>query len=258
MSNDNKLGKFLRDVSNWHWDEFAEAEHNPEYTTNQALIFGLVRACAMQKMDAIKLALNRLDGKLKTPIKIEYPKIFFLYPNVQLPAGENKTQALLPKPDDPLQTERYELSPTEPPEPHVGEIDENDLPSLSLRETLTKMSDYPRELPKAIVELALQTEQWLKHNGPKPEEIPLVKSVVAAHLLILAQSRNIDALNEVFDQIDGKLTETIQILGEDIYITSYAMTAPDGAYLNEHGVMQIEATAAQNLWEEKLKNARRV
>jgi hypothetical protein len=39
---------------------------------------------------------------------------------------------------------------------------------------------------------------------------------VAAHLLILAQKRNIDALTEVFDQIDGKLAEVLQILGEDI------------------------------------------
>jgi hypothetical protein len=102
------------------------------------------------------------------------------------------------------------------------------------------------------MQFATMTQQWLKGNGDRPEEIPMVKSVVAAHLLHLAQQRNVDALNEVFDQIDGKLVETIQILGEDIFITTYSLTAPDGAYLNKDGVLQLEATQAQNMWAEKL------
>jgi hypothetical protein len=95
------------------------------------------------------------------------------------------------------------------------------LQDLTLRQTLAKMSDYPREVPDAVIHYAEQTQQWLQGNAPEPEEKPAVKSVVAAHLLALAQKRNIEALSEVFDQIDGKLTEVIQILGEDIYITSY-------------------------------------
>lgn len=252
MASDNKLGKFLTEVSNWQWDDFVRAEHDPKYTSNQAMIFALIRACAMQKMEAIKMSLNRLDGKLKTPIKIEYPKIFYIFPNAKLVASEempivdagNKVVGKGRVLEPPVASGEV-LAP-----PPVAE--ENDLPSLSLRQTLTKMSDYPRELPQAVVELALQTEQWMRKQAPPPDEIPMVKSVVAAHLLILAQSRNVDALGEVFDQIDGKLAETIQLLGDDIYITSYVTIAPPGSYINKDGVVEIEATVAQDLWANKL------
>ena len=139
-----------------------------------------------------------------------------------------------------------------PPPPPAPEPDP-DLPSLGMRETLQEMADYPRELPEAIIELALQTEQALREQAPWPEEIPMVKSVVAAHLLTLAQSRNLDAIGEVFDQIDGKLVETIQLLGDDIFITIYSNTAPPEAQLNENGILQLEAPESQNMWASKLK-----
>jgi hypothetical protein len=95
-------------------------------------------------------------------------------------------------------------------------------------------------------------EQHLKHNGPKPPDDPMVKSVVAAHLLLMAQNRSIDALGEVFDSIDGKLAETFQVLGEDLYITNYSYIVPDGAYLNEDGILQAEALTSQDMWATKL------
>jgi hypothetical protein len=79
-----------------------------------------------------------------------------------------------------------------------------------------------------------------------------VKAVVAAHLLVMAQGRSMDAIGEVFDAIDGKLVETIQILGDDLYITNYSNIAPEGATLNENGILQMEATASQKMWAEKL------
>lgn len=249
-----KLGKFLKEVSNWDWQEFCKAEHDKTYTSNQAMIFALVRSCAMQQMGAIKMSLNRLDGKLKTPIKIEYPKIYYLYPNAKLRGGTNGPNKTITSGDSPV-VDRGNSSVQEPTNTiTVKEVptEDADLPSLSLRETLTKMSDYPRELPEAIVATALQTEQAMKGQGKLPGEIPKVKSVVAAHLLILAQNRDIDALSEVFDQIDGKLAETLQIVGEDLYITSYASEAPEGAVVNKNGVLEIEATKAQDLWALKL------
>lgn len=240
-----KMGSFLREVSNWTWEEFVRAEHDPKYTSNNAMIFALVRACAMQKMEAIKMALNRIDGKLKTPIKIEAPKIFYLFPNAQPPT------ALATVTDDPSTTNEVVVGELLPP-PKEPTMEDNDLPSLSLRQTLTKLSDLPREFPEAIVDYALQVEQWVKGNGDLPDENPMVKSVVASHLLILAASRDITALNEVFDQIDGKLAETIQIVGEDLYITSYSQSAPEGAYINKDGVLEIEAVQAQTMWAQKL------
>lgn len=248
--NENKLGSFLRTVSNWNWEEFCRAEYDSSYTTNESLIFSLVRACVMEKMDAIKLALNRLDGKLKTPVRIEYPKIYIVYPNAKrVDSGVSAEEEPL---DLSVEAEglHYEVMTGEPVPPPP----DNDLPSLSLRQTLTKMSDFPRQVPEAVMTYALLTQQWLNGQADEPEEKPLVKSVVAAHLLMMAQQRNIGALGEVFDQIDGKLVETIQILGEDIYITSYSQIAPEAAYLNADGVLQVEATQSQNVWAEKLGN----
>lgn len=248
-----KLGLFLTEVSNWRWDEFVKAEFDKGFTSNQAMIFALVRACAMQKIDAIKISLNRLDGKLKTPVRIEYPKIFYLFPNAKLTEAETLKKISSPSEKD---FQQPTLIPA--PEDIISAIvplqDEpiSDLPSLSLRQTLTKMADYPRDTPDFIVANALQTEQWLRGNAPEPEDVPAVKSVVAAHLLLMAANRNINALTEVFDQIDGKLAETIQILGEDIFITSYVTEAPAGAYLNADGVVQFEAKQAQDMWTQKL------
>lgn len=265
----SRLSDFLREVSNWNWEEFCRAEHDSSYTSNQAIIFALVRACVMEKMDAIKLALNRIDGKLKTPVKIEMPKVYYLFPRAHtIEGGEDVSEKLIngdsgvvkygsntrPKTTDEttievLPPEEYEFLDTEPEEKEP----ENDLPSLSLRQTLAKMADAPREVPEFVMQFAFDTQQWILGKAEEPEEKPMVKSVVAAHLLKLAQERNIDALSEVFDQIDGKLVETIQILGEDIFITTYSLTAPEGAYLNADGILQLEATQAQSMWAEKLK-----
>jgi hypothetical protein len=258
---EHKLGPFLREVGNWDWEEFCRAENDPSYTSNEAIIFALIRACAMEKMEAIKLALNRIDGKLKTPIRIEMPKVFYLFPRALPPEevmdteiekhnAREKNLKHLPGGTEVVKGDmQYEAIDSEPEE---KEPEDNDLPSLSLRQTLAKMADAPREVPQFVMEFATLTQQWLNHQVEEPDEKPLVKSVVAAHLLKLAQERNVDALSEVFDQIDGKLVETIQILGEDIFITTYSLNAPDGAYLNSDGVLQLEATQAQNMWAEKL------
>lgn len=251
MGQREKLGAFLAEVANWKWDEFARSEKDPQYSTNQAIIFALVRACSMEKLDAIKLSLNRLDGKLKTPVKIEFPKIFYLFPNAK---PVEPTKKLMDEGDIGQDIEilegDIEVPATVPePEPQKG-----DLPSMGLRETLSRMSDFPRNVPEAIIKRAQLAEQHVRGQIPRPpdDEIPLVKSVVAAHLLKMAQDRNMEAITEVFDQIDGKLLETIQVIGEDIYISDYSLLAPEGAYLNKDGIMQIEATQAQNLWAQKL------
>lgn len=246
---EDKLAGFLREVSNWRWDDFVLAENSEDYTSNQAIIFAMIRAAAMQNMTAIKVAINRLDGKLVTPVRIEYPKIFYLFPNAGLAAG------------DVAPLKKIDAGETEPPEVLTGEIieasaapeeDEPDLPSMGFRETLALMSDHSRVFPQQIIDRATQTQQWLLNQAPQPEGIPTVKTVVVAHLLSMASKRNMDAINEVFDAIDGKLVETIQVLGDDLYIVNYSTIAPPEATPNADGVLQMEATAAQNIWAHKL------
>lgn len=242
-----KLGKFLQEVSNWKWDEFAKAERNDSYSINQSIIFGLVRSCAMQKLNAIQLSLNRIDGKLVTPIKIEYPKAYYLYPNAPIIEGVHKRVDI----EGDIEQEVVDIGGLPATVPATTE---EDLPSMGLRETVSKMSDFPRGLPEAIIANAQAAERWVRGQGPRPpeDEIPLVKSVVAAHLLMMAQNRNMDAITEVFDQIDGKLTETLQVMGQDMYIKRFDNVAPTDAYINEDGILQTEAPAVQSLWHTKL------
>lgn len=245
--NEARLGAFLRDVSNWEWSQFIKAENDTSYSSNQSMIFALVRSCVMQNLQAIRLSINRLDGKLAVPLRIEYPKIYYLYPNAKLEkSGANREQIVIESETVPVDDRSSsDLIAFE------SQVDD-DLPSLSIRQTVAKMAEYPRKLPQAIADNALLIEQFIKKQGQKPDEDPLVKSVVAAHLLIMAQNRSIDALGEVFDSIDGKLAETFQVLGEDLYITNYSPVAPHNAYVNEDGVMQVEAIASQDMWAVKL------
>lgn len=245
MKHDNRLGNFLRDVSNWQWLEFVKAEHDNSYTSNEAIIFALVRACAMRNLQAIKATTNRLDGKLATPLKIEYPKVFYLFPNAKLPEGNGILQTIDGPPFAPGEDSAIAIIEPE-------EIPEEDLATLSIRQTVAKMADYPRELPEAICQSALEIEMFYRNQGPMPVDNPAVKSVVAAHLLVMAGKGSMDALNEVFDQIDGKLAETFQVLGEDLYITSYGSTVPEGAYLNADGVVETEAKIVENMWANRL------
>jgi hypothetical protein len=255
-----KLGKFLREVSNWSWEEFCQAEKDKKYTSNQAIIFALIRSCANGKLSAIQMSLNRLDGKLVTPVKIEYPSIYYLFPNATKTEifGEPvevdpnlQTLTLAPPPA----TAPAEGDVLPPPLPEAPQAEERDLATMSLRETLTEMAEYPRELPEAILQLAKQTEEWIRNTNSMPDEIPKVKSVVSAALLILAQNRDMSAITEVFDQIDGKLVETIKVLGEDIFINNYAAIAPAGAVKNADGVYQLKAIEAERTWARKLGKA---
>jgi hypothetical protein len=265
MTNKAQLGDFLKEVANWDWLQFMEAEKDPSYSTSDSIIFSLIRACSIEKMDAIKIALNRIDGKLKTPVQIEYPKLFYIYPNATAVEGDEHVvkndNGLLTIPAGDAEQKMYsevvegEVIPPEDFEFHDDEdMTMNDLPSLSLRQTLTKMSEAPRYVPNDIIEASEAVEQNRRGQAvPLPDHIPAVKSVIAAHLLRMAQRKNIDAFYEVFDQIDGKLVETIQLLGDDMQIPIYSLIAPAGAYRNADGVLQLEATQAQEVWTRKLK-----
>jgi hypothetical protein len=252
MSNSDrgKLGSFLREVIDWNWSEFCKAELDADLSGLQGAVLSLVRRCSDGKLGAIQLAIDRVDGKVETPIKVEYPKVFILFPDAKsvalAPPDPSSPTAALVAPEDfnPLSEE-----PAEPEEEKVH------LATMSLRETLRKMADTPRKVPLMIHQRKKEVENAIAKNQPLPEEknIPLVKSVIAANLLTLAESGKFEAITEVFDQIDGKLVETIRILGEDMYITSYILEAPYGAKKNKDGVYYLEAPQISDTWKAKFK-----
>lgn len=244
MSDRGKLGSFLKEIIDWTWADFCKAEQDSEYKGYEGVIFSLVRACSSGKLSAIKTAISRVDGNVETPIKIEYPKVFLLFPEattVALPPATNSTKAI-------AAAEDFDELPEEPEEEKVTAA------TMSLRETLEKMVETPRKVPKLILHRKEEVEQAVAQGRDFSDDkhIPLVKSVIAANLLTLAEGGKFEAITEVFDQIDGKLVETIRVLGEDMYLNSYMLEAPHGARKNKDGVYYIEAPQVTEIWKEKL------
>ena len=244
-----KLGSFLKEVIDWNWSEFCTAELDINYSGFEGVVLGLVRKCSDGKLGAIKLAIERADGKLETPIKVDYPKVFILFPDaekVALKPGapDSPTAALTAPTSDSLKEKTAE--------PQEEEIH---IATLSLRDTLRKMADAPRAVPIMIHQRKKEVEEAIKSKAPLPDEknIPLVKSIVAANLLLMADNGKYEAITEVFDQIDGKLVETIRILGDDMYLTSYLLEAPFGAKKNSDGVYYLEAPQVADVWKKKFK-----
>lgn len=254
MSDRANLGKFLKQVIHWRWDEFVRAEKDPQYSPLQHTVFSLIRACADGKLGAIKLSIKRVDGNLETPVNIVYPRIFFRYPyakEVEAPATIAGLEAGVPGVDVP--------TPDEFDEPEVT-IEEEKL-TIGLRETLEKMAETPdsRVVP-LVLHKKQETEELLAANlDAEVKNSPQVKSVIAANLLNLAISEsNFEAITEVFDQIDGKLVETIRFLGDDMFMDQYAEIAPYGSVLNEDGIYVYERKDIAGIWEQKFQSSKKL
>lgn len=252
-----KLGNFLNEIISWNWAEFCINQRDHKYTGFQAAVFSLVRTCADGKLGAIKLAIARVDGNIETPVRVEYPRVWYVYPDAESVA--------LPSPDEPTPELPSSTSLIVAPQLTVDEVGEDveteateTAATLSLRQTLHKMADEPRILTQVILKRKRQVEESpelfvTQESEDAAVKVPLVKSVIAANLLNLAEKNNFEAIMELFDQIDGKLVEVIRILGDDIYLTQYALEAPAGAVKNKDGIYMIEAKEAAEKWKQKLK-----
>ena len=243
------MTEFLREMLDKRWSYFVEMEADPtSYTSNQAVIFSLIRACAKGKLPAIKEALDRIDGRVAIEVEVEYPKFYFLYPAAKSVVGgepltRNDGQELIEAP-----------APTPEPEPEPTPMSNG-----SLRETLERMSREKRSLVKVIIEAAVAVESTFAAGiklSPKKGD-PLVKSVMIAGLLNMAHNGNLGAIFEVLEQIDGKVADKIKVLGDDVYINVYSEIAPAGATLNENGIYQLTADNTTNAWAASLESQRK-
>ena len=231
----NKLTPFFKETIEKRWSEFVVMEESEDYTSAEAVVFSIIRACVTGKLPAIKESLNRVDGKLAEQIDVIYPKFYITYPHATAVATELKIKGK--KVSIPQIT-----GSNTPPE-------EQPLVTGSLRDTLTRMSEQPRNLVTAILEAAKTVEARHSYQAESdPLSDPLVKSVIVAGLLKLAHNGNLGAIFEVFDNIDGKLVDVIRVLGEDVYLTSYDTTAPAGAVKDKDGVYQMEADNTSSKW----------
>lgn len=255
-SDRGKLGEFLKEVIHWNWAEFCLAEKDEKYSGLQATVFSLVRTAAEGKLGAIKLAIDRVDGKLETPIEVIYPKVYFLYPHAEdralPPPSANAPAPLL---DD---IEAMDDASETSEEEEAARI-----ATMSLRETLDKLADSPRRVIDMILMRKKEIEEdpasYLnEQSDDAAKKVPLVKSIIAANLMDLAVNgkNKFEAITEIFDQIDGKLVETFHVLGEDVYLTQYTLQAPWNAEKNKDGVWQVEQPMISDMWEKKLEDAR--
>jgi len=244
MNKDKReLAAFLKEVSGWDWYDFIKAESDPKYTTRQSIVFALIRAAAMEDLRAITTSLNRLDGKMEVPIQVITPKIYFLYPNATEVAHIIEGETL----------EKVEIGPSKKITIMAEYEVEEEMPSQSFRDTMEKMATRSRSLPKQIIDCQEQWEAFAHNRGQAPEQTVKVSSVVAARLLKMAQNRDMKALDEVFNQLDGKLVETVRVVGEDMYIMQFGSIAPAGSIRNEKGVYQIEAPSRMTqMWGQRL------
>lgn len=233
-----RLTPFFKEVIEMRWSEFVKKEADSDaYTSAQAVVFAIVRACAKGKLPAIKESLNRIDGKLQEQIEVEYPKFFVTYPYAKVVDSGNK------------HTVKVESGVMSVPATDGRPDPERPLVTGSLRDTLDRMSDAPKALVTKI--LAAAEDVDLRHGyaaDHEPLNDPLVKSVIVAGLLKMAHNGSLSAIFEVFDNLDGKLVDKIKILGDDVYMTSYDSVAPAGAKKNKDGVYQIGADNTSNRW----------
>lgn len=228
----------LRHLVNSRFDVFLETEKNPNITSAEKVAVSLFRSIFSHNPRSIRTAINRLDGLLPKQVELLLPKVFYLYPNA--PVSDNPN---LKKPQDVVVVE-------EKPIQHNRNI-----PDMSIREATQELSSLPFSLVESIIKDAAATSNWFNGTGPQPKRVPYMKSVLAAHIVEMASKGMPDVVEDFFDSVDGRLTETIKV-GDDIYLTSYATTAPEDALPNDDGVMMIEATKVADMWGKALQKGK--
>ncbi len=224
------------------WSQFVDIEKSGDTTVDEATLCALVRACTdTNNSNAIKTAFDRIDGMLETPVEIKVPKFYIRYINAesieQQAPGENRVKLI----EGPENGEKTKSSTYDPA-------------TAKLRETLLEM----REMPRQIIALVLENKRLIEENQPTPHD-PMVKSVIVANLLRNASKGKMAAIDLIFDQIDGKLTRTITLLGgEDVYVDDYlSKEAPVGAIKDESGYYIAEDKSMTTAWLRGFSNSQK-
>lgn len=213
----------FEELLHMEWGEFCELEKNPTTNVDDVVLCSLIRNCAdTDDIGATKMAFDRADGLLETPIEIKVPKFYIRYTKAkEIEAGKAGIEA----PESSKKDKKHRYDPA----------------SAKLRETLQEMRQMPRDVIRAVRLYKRRIEK-----GTPVDHQPMVKSVIVANLLRNVQKGRFRAIELVFDQIDGKLTKTITLLGgDDVYVDDYnVLVAPadatkdkDGYYIAENKLM---------------------
>lgn len=227
----NLADRFI-ELLHMSWLDFIKLEHDDNALSDEAMLCGLIRACAEGDMRSIKTAFARSDGEVEIPVQINVPKFFTRYLVAKDAEKSKKT------------IEAGEVATTTD--------SDYDLATAKLRQTLNEMRRAPKKVVEVVLGMRSTVDDRYKKGMPMPKDnsIPLVKSVISANLLRLAGRGNSGAITEVFNQIDGKLVRTITLLGgEDVYVDDYITeVAPSGAVKDSDGYYVAENKAMKSVW----------
>lgn len=217
----------FEEILHMEWGEFIKLEKSQGASVDDVVLCSLIRSCAdTDDIAATKMAFDRADGLLETPIEIKVPKFYIRYPKAkELEPGAKQLEA----PEEKKKDEKTTYDPA----------------SAKLRETLHEMRSMPRDVIRVVRLYKKRIEK-----GTPVDHQPMVKSVIVANLLKNVQKGRFRAVELVFDQIDGKLTRTITLLGgDDVFVDDYTtLVAPAGAMLDENGVYYAENKLMTAAW----------
>lgn len=208
------------------WGDFIFLEQDKSANVDDAVLCSLVRICAdTDDIAAIKLAFDRIDGLQETPIEIKVPKFYVRFMKAtEIEAGTKQIEAAEGASEE--------------------KASDYDPATAKLRETLREM----RSMPQDVIRMVRGYKKKVDKGEPVKHD-PMVKSVIVANLLKNVKRGRFRAIELVFDQLDGKLTRTITLLGgHDVFVDDYnTKIAPANATKDENGyyIAENEAMTAQ-------------
>lgn len=217
----------FEELIHMEWGEFVKLEQDKSASVDDVVLCSLIRVCAeTDDIASIKLAFDRVDGLLETLIEIKVPKFYTRY---------MKATSMAP---GPKQIEAPEGA-------RKDEEGTYDPASAKLRETLKEMRSLPRDVIRVILLYRKRIDK-----GVTVEQQPKVKAVIVANLLKHVTKGRFRAIELVFDQIDGKLPKSINLLGgSDVYVDDYTeLTAPADSLMDENGVYYAENQLMTTAW----------
>lgn len=236
--------EIFKELLNSKFHVFLEYEDDPNITSSGRVITSLIRSVFSHNPRNIRTAINRVDGLLPQQVEIILPKVYYRYPRATaINSGVSDTQS------DGV-TETLPETPSEPAARSVTE--------MTVRQATAELGKLPYSTVDWIISQASATANWYKTRGqqPVPEHTPYLKSVIAAHFVKMAAAGIPDVVEDFFDSIDGKLSETIR-LGDDIFILKYDKEAPPGAIPGDDGVLQIEVSEISDMWGKALQKGKK-
>ncbi len=210
------------------WGDFVVLEKDKGASVDDGVLCSLIRVCAdTDDIAAVKLAFDRVDGLLETPIEIKVPKFYTRFVKAtEIEPGAKQIEA----PEDADKKKESNYDPA----------------TAKLRETLREMRGMPQDVIRVV---RLYKKHIDEDKKRATDHDPMVKSVIVANLLRNVKRGRFRAIELVFDQIDGKLTRTITLLGgDDVYVDDYnTLVAPAYATKDEQGfyIAEDKIMAAQ-------------